>query len=311
MVMKEELPVYHIPALAPETIQGLDIKPDGTYVDVTFGGGGHSRAIMSCLGPNGRLFSFDQDMDAYANRIDDNRFTFVHGNFRYLRNFLRFYNALPADGILADLGVSFHHFDDGERGFSFRYSDGVLDMRMNRDNDLDARRVVNEYDAERLTTIFRLYGELKNAKRMADCIVKARASKDIVTIADLLNVVRPLINPRQEKKELAQVFQALRMEVNHEVDALQEFLEQTLTAIRPGGRLAIITYHSIEDRMVKNFMRSGRIDGKVETDFFGRRLSPIAQLSGKPIVPSDEEVERNPRARSAKLRVAIIGKEDE
>ena len=227
--MKEELPVYHIPALAPETIQGLDIKPDGTYVDVTFGGGGHSRALMSCLGPNGRLFSFDQD----------------------------------------------------------------------------------EYDAERLTTIFRLYGELKNAKRMADCIVKARASKDIVTIADLLNVVRPLINPRQEKKELAQVFQALRMEVNHEVDALQEFLEQTLTAIRPGGRLAIITYHSIEDRMVKNFMRSGRIDGKVETDFFGRRLSPIAPLSGKPIVPSDEEVERNPRARSAKLRVAIIGKEDE
>ncbi len=311
MVMKEELPVYHIPALASETIQGLDIKPDGTYVDVTFGGGGHSRAIMSCLGPKGRLFSFDQDMDAYANRIDDNRFTFVHGNFRYLRNFLRFYNALPADGILADLGVSFHHFDDGERGFSFRYSDGVLDMRMNRDNDLDARRVVNEYDAERLTTIFRLYGELKNAKRMADCIVKARASKDIVTIADLLGVVRPLINPRQEKKELAQVFQALRMEVNHEVDALQEFLEQTLTAIRPGGRLAIITYHSIEDRMVKNFMRSGRIDGKVETDFFGRRLSPIAPLSGKPIVPSDEEVERNPRARSAKLRVAIIGKEDE
>ena len=192
---------------------------------------------------------------------------------------------------------------------------GHLDMRMNRDNDLDARRVVNEYDAERLTTIFRLYGELKNAKRMADCIVKARASKDIVTIADLLNVVRPLINPRQEKKELAQVFQALRMEVNHEVDALQEFLEQTLTAIRPGGRLAIITYHSIEDRMVKNFMRSGscsgRIDGKVETDFFGRRLSPIEPLSGKPIVPSDEEVERNPRARSAKLRVAIIGKEDE
>ncbi len=309
--MKEERTVYHIPALAPETIQGLDIKGDGTYVDVTFGGGGHSRAIMAHLGRNGRLLSFDQDMDAYANRIDDERFTFVHGNFRYLKNFLRYYDALPVDGILADLGVSFHHFDDGERGFSFRYGDGVLDMRMSRDNSLDARRVVGEYDLDRLTTIFRLYGELKNARRIADSIVRRRESKEIVTIADLLDTIRPHINPRQEKKELAQVFQALRMEVNHEVDALQEFLTQTLTAIRPGGRLAIITYHSIEDRMVKNFMRSGRIDGKVETDFFGKRLSPISPLSGKPIVPSDEEVERNPRARSAKLRVAVIGKEDE
>ena len=307
---KDEL-TYHVPVLLKESVDGMNIHPDGTYVDVTFGGAGHSREILSRLGEGGRLLGFDQDEDAERNIVNDPHFTFVRSNFRYLQNFLRYHDIEQVDAILADLGVSFHHFDDGERGFSFRYSDGVLDMRMNRDNDLDARRVVNEYDAERLTTIFRLYGELKNAKRMADCIVKARASKDIVTIADLLNVVRPLINPRQEKKELAQVFQALRMEVNHEVDALQEFLEQTLTAIRPGGRLAIITYHSIEDRMVKNFMRSGRIDGKVETDFFGRRLSPIAPLSGKPIVPSDEEVERNPRARSAKLRVAIIGKEDE
>ena len=308
--MKEEQPVYHIPALAPETIEGLDIRQDGTYVDVTFGGGGHSRAIISNLGPSGRLLSFDQDMDAYANRIDDSRFTFVHGNFRYLNNFLRYYNALPVDGILADLGVSFHHFDDGERGFSFRYADGVLDMRMNRDNTLDARQVVNDYDLDSLTTIFRLYGELKNARRIADSLVRQRAQKEIATIADLLDVIRPHINPRQEKKELAQVFQALRMEVNHEVDALQEFLAQTLTALRPGGRLAIITYHSIEDRMVKNFMRSGRIDGKTETDFYGRRLSPIRPLTSKPIVPTDEEVERNPRARSAKLRVAVVGKED-
>lgn len=297
--------VYHIPALAAETIEGLNIEPGGIYVDVTFGGGGHSRAILSALGKDGRLFGFDQDMDAYANRIDDSRFVFIHSNFRYLQNFLCFHGVRQVDGILADLGVSFHHFDDGERGFSFRYGEGVLDMRMNRDDSNDARKVVGEYDVDALTTIFRLYGELKNARRLAEAIVRRRAEKEIVTIADLLDVVRPMINPRQEKKELAQVFQALRMEVNHEVDALSEFLRQTLQVLRPGGRLAVITYHSIEDRMVKNFMKSGNIEGKVETDFFGRTLTPIRPLSNKVIVPTEEEVERNPRARSAKLRIAV------
>lgn len=302
--MEKEQATYHIPALLTETINGLEIKPNGTYVDVTFGGGGHSRAILSHLDSDGRLFSFDQDMDAYANRIDDPRFTFIHGNFRFLSNFLRYHKVTEVDGILADLGVSFHHFDDGERGFSFRYGEGVLDMRMNRDNSLDARKVIAEYDVDALTRMFKLFGELKNARRIAEALVKARSSREIVTIADLLDIVKPFINPRQEKKELAQVFQALRMEVNHEVDALAGFLSQTLKVLKPGGKLAIITYHSIEDRMVKNFMRSGNIDGKVETDFFGRSQTPIRPVNNKVIVPTEEEVERNPRSRSAKLRVA-------
>lgn len=280
------------------------MKPDGVYVDVTFGGGGHSREILRRLGKGGRLFGFDQDMDAYANRIDDPRFTFVHGNFRYISNFLRYHGVERVDGILADLGVSFHHFDDGERGFSFRYGDGVLDMRMNRDNDLDARKVVATYDLDELTRIFRLFGELKNARRIAEAIVKNRGAKEIVTIDDFLSVVKGCINPRQEKKELAQVFQALRMEVNHEVDALSSFLEQSLKVLSPGGRLSIITYHSIEDRMVKNFVRSGNIEGKIEKDFFGRQLSPLKAVNNKVIVPTAEEVERNPRSRSAKLRIA-------
>lgn len=302
--MEKEQATYHIPALLTETINGLEIKPNGTYVDVTFGGGGHSRAILSHLDSDGRLFSFDQDMDAYANRIDDPRFTFIHGNFRFLSNFLRYHKVTEVDGILADLGVSFHHFDDGERGFSFRYGEGVLDMRMNRDDSLDARKVIAEYDVDALTRMFKLFGELKNARRIAEALVKARSSREIVTIADLLDIVKPFINPRQEKKELAQVFQALRMEVNHEVDALAGFLSQTLKVLKPGGKLAIITYHSIEDRMVKNFMRSGNIDGKVETDFFGRLQTPIRPVNNKVIVPTEEEVERNPRSRSAKLRVA-------
>ena len=296
--------VYHIPALLQETVGGLSVKPDGVYVDVTFGGGGHSREILRRLGKGGRLFGFDQDMDAYANRIDDPRFTFVHGNFRYISNFLRYHGVERVDGILADLGVSFHHFDDGERGFSFRYGDGVLDMRMNRDNDLDARKVVATYDLDELTRIFRLFGELKNARRIAEAIVKNRGAKEIVTIDDFLSVVKGCINPRQEKKELAQVFQALRMEVNHEVDALSSFLEQSLKVLSPGGRLSIITYHSIEDRMVKNFVRSGNIEGKIEKDFFGRQLSPLKAVNNKVIVPTAEEVERNPRSRSAKLRIA-------
>ena len=302
--MEKEQATYHIPALLTETINGLEIKPNGTYVDVTFGGGGHSRAILSHLDSDGRLFSFDQDMDAYANRIDDPRFTFIHGNFRFLSNFLRYHKVTEVDGILADLGVSFHHFDDGERGFSFRYGEGVLDMCMNRDDSLDARKVIAEYDVDALTRMFKLFGELKNARRIAEALVKARSSREIVTIADLLDIVKPFINPRQEKKELAQVFQALRMEVNHEVDALAGFLSQTLKVLKPGGKLAIITYHSIEDRMVKNFMRSGNIDGKVETDFFGRSQTPIRPVNNKVIVPTEEEVERNPRSRSAKLRVA-------
>lgn len=302
--MEKEQATYHIPALLTETINGLEIKPNGTYVDVTFGGGGHSRAILSHLDSDGRLFSFDQDMDAYANRIDDPRFTFIHGNFRFLSNFLRYHKVTEVDGILADLGVSFHHFDDGERGFSFRYGEGVLDMRMNRDDSLDARKVIAEYDVDALTRMFKLFGELKNARRIAEALVKARSSREIVTIADLLDIVKPFINPRQEKKELAQVFQALRMEVNHEVDALAGFLSQTLKVLKPGGKLAIITYHSIEDRMVKNFMRSGNIDGKVETDFFGRSQTPVRPVNNKVIVPTEEEVERNPRSRSAKLRVA-------
>ncbi len=302
--MEKEQATYHIPALLTETINGLEIKPNGTYVDVTFGGGGHSRAILSHLDSDGRLFSFDQDMDAYANRIDDPRFTFIHGNFRFLSNFLRYHKVTEVDGILADLGVSFHHFDDGERGFSFRYGEGVLDMRMNRDDSLDARKVIAEYDVDALTRMFKLFGELKNARRIAEALVKARSSREIVTIADLLDIVKPFINPRQEKKELAQAFQALRMEVNHEVDALAGFLSQTLKVLKPGGKLAIITYHSIEDRMVKNFMRSGNIDGKVETDFFGRSQTPIRPVNNKVIVPTEEEVERNPRSRSAKLRVA-------
>ena len=300
----EENTTYHIPALLDETINGLAINPDGVYVDATFGGGGHSRAIVGKLGENGKLFGFDQDMDAYGNRIDDKRFTFVHGNFRFIKNFLRYYGEASVDGILADLGVSFHHFDDSSRGFSFRFGEGVLDMRMNRDNSTDAKKVINTYGPEELIRIFKLYGDLKNAKKITDRIVKRRAEKEIVTTGDLLDTVRPIVNPKQEKKELAQIFQALRMEVNREVDALAEFLAQTTQLLKPGGRLAVITYHSVEDRMVKNFIRSGNIEGKTETDFFGRTQSPLRAVNNKVIVPSDEEVERNPRSRSAKLRIA-------
>lgn len=304
-----EQQIYHIPALLNETIEGLNITPNGIYVDVTFGGGGHSREIIKHLGENGKLFGFDQDMDAYENKINDDRFTFVHSNFRYLQNFLRFHGVEQVDGILADLGVSFHHFDDGERGFSFRYDGAKLDMRMSRDNDIDAETVINTYSEESLTRILKLFGDLKNAKKIAMAIVKARANQPLETIADLLDVVKPLTNPKQEKKELSQIFQAFRMEVNHEVDALAEFLEQAIKVLKPGGRLAIITYHSIEDRMVKNFMKSGNIDGKVETDFFGNVMTNIKPLS-KPIAPSNEEVEANPRSRSAKLRIATKTNEE-
>lgn len=303
--------VYHIPALLNECMDGLNIKPDGTYVDVTFGGGGHSRAIMSRLGEHGRLLSFDQDIDAYRNRIDDSRFTFVHGNFAFLSNFLRFYDASKVDGILADLGVSFHHFDDKDRGFSFRYDDGVLDMRMNREGGIDARGVLATYSEQQLADVLYLYGELKQSRRMAAAIVKARASQPIETTKQLVDLVRPIIRPAQEKKELAQVFQALRIEVNHEIYVLKRFLTQALAALKPGGRLVVITYHSLEDRLVKNMMRSGNVEGRVDKDFFGRVNTPFRLVNNKVIVPSAEEVERNPRSRSAKLRIAEKKDEEE
>ena len=294
---------YHIPALLDATIKGLDIKPDGTYVDVTFGGGGHSRAIMRQLGGEGRLLSFDQDADAMANAIDDPRFTFVYGNFRFLRNFLRFYDAPQVDGILADLGVSFHHFDDPERGFSFRF-DGPLDMRMDRRAEHSAAWLLANASEEELARMFTLYGELRQGKRLARAIVKERDNSPVDTVERLIDLSRPFIDKRREKKELAQVFQALRIEVNGEMEALQAFLRQTLEVLKPGGRLAIITYHSLEDRLVKNFMRTGNLDGQLRQDFYGRNLSPLHLLTSKPIIPDDDEIESNPRSRSAKLRIA-------
>lgn len=297
--------VYHIPALLHQALDALDIKPGGTYVDATFGGGGHSRAIVDKLSCDGHLYSFDQDPDAVERAFSDPRFTIVRSNFRFVDNFLRFYEAGKIDGLLADLGVSFHHFDDPERGFSFR-TDGPLDMRMNRDSSLTAATVVNTYTEERLADMFYLFGELKNARRIAAAIVKARTDKPLTQTVHLLETVRPLINPRQEKKELAQIFQALRIEVNHELDALEALLNSTLKILNPGGRLVIITYHSLEDRLVKNFMRTGNLRGEEPKDFYGRNLSPFKLLSSKPIVPDQAEIASNPRSRSAKLRAAML-----
>ena len=298
-----EQTVYHIPALLAPTIEGLSIKANGVYVDATFGGGGHSRAIMEHLGANGRLYGFDQDMDAYANRIDDPRFTFVHSNFRFLSNFMRYYGADEVDGIVADLGVSFHHFDDASRGFSFRF-DGELDMRMNRDSAISARSVIATYSEERLADVLFLFGELKSARRMAAAIVKARQTSDIVSASQLIEAVKPFIKPAQEKKELAQLFQALRIEVNDEIGALKSLLTQSLKVLRPGGRICILTYHSLEDRIVKNFFRTGNIEGRIDKDFFGRINAPLVAVNNKVIVPDEAEIERNPRSRSAKLRIA-------
>lgn len=298
-----DAPVYHIPALLSECLNGLNIRPDGVYVDVTYGGGGHSRAIVERLSPLGHLYGMDQDTDAWRNRLDDPRFTFVLSNFAYLKNFMRYYGVTSLDGILADLGVSFHHFDDSERGFSFRY-DGQLDMRMNRSGSMDARQLVATYTEEQLAQVLYLYGELKQSRAMARAIVRARAQRSIETTQQLLDVVRPHIRPAQEKKELAQVFQALRIEVNHEIDVLKRLLQQSLDLLKPGGRLVVITYHSLEDRLVKNFMRSGNIEGTVVKDFYGRVETPLRLVNNKVITPSDEEVERNPRSRSAKLRIA-------
>lgn len=295
--------VYHIPALLNECIEGLDIKPDGTYVDVTFGGGGHSRAIMNLLGEKGHLYGFDQDQDAIANAIDDPRFTFVYSNFAFISNFMRYHGVKQADGILADLGVSFHHFDESSRGFSFRF-DGTLDMRMNQKGEKDARWIIANYSEEQLAQILYLYGELKTSRKIAAAIVKARDKMTINTTGELLEIIKPFIKPAQEKKELAQVFQALRIEVNNEINVLKSLLEQSVKVLKPGGRLVILTYHSLEDRLVKNFFKSGNIEGKVEKDFFGRINTPFRLVNNKVITASDEEVEYNPRSRSAKLRIA-------
>ncbi|MCD8079234.1 MAG: 16S rRNA (cytosine(1402)-N(4))-methyltransferase RsmH [Bacteroides sp.] len=296
-------PTYHVPVLLRESIEGMNLQPGGTYVDVTFGGGGHSREILSLLGAEGRLLGFDQDQDAEQNIVDDPRFVFVRSNFRYLYNFLRYHDITQIDGLLADLGVSSHHFDDRERGFSFRF-DGELDMRMNRKGHLTAADVVNSYDEERLANLFYLYGELKNSRRLASVLVKARQQEQIRTTGQFLEIVKPLFGREREKKELAKVFQALRMEVNQEMEALKEMLMAATEALRPGGRLVVITYHSLEDRMVKNLMKTGNVKGKMEQDFFGNRQTPYKLINNKVIVPTEEEQERNPRSRSAKLRIA-------
>lgn len=302
--MATTAPTYHVPVLLKESVDGLQVRPNGIYVDVTFGGGGHSREILSRLGPDGRLYSFDQDADAQANvPTGDERFTFVLSNFRYLQNWMRYYGVPGVDGLLADLGVSSHHFDDEHRGFSFRF-DAPLDMRMNERAGMTAADVVNRYDEQALARIFTLYGELKNGRRIAAEIVKKRAENPVETVENLLAILRPLLPAAREKKDMAKAFQALRIEVNHELDALQEMLRAAERVLRPGGRLAILTYHSLEDRMVKNFMRAGNVEGKVEEDFYGNRLSPLKPVTNKVILPSAEEQEANPRSRSAKLRIA-------
>ena len=302
----ESKPAYHIPALLPQCMEALAIEPGGIYVDATYGGGGHSSAIIERLGPDGRLLAFDQDDEAIARARKDTRLTMVHGNFRFLTNFLRYYGIgdNSVDGILADLGVSFHHFDDASRGFSFRF-EGPLDMRMNRHAALSAADITATADRDNLATLFKLYGELPKARAIADAIVRERDKAPIDTVERLVEVADPFINPKARRKELAQLFQALRIRVNGEMEALEQFLQSGLRALRPGGRFAVITYHSLEDRLVKNYFRTGRLDGERSTDFFGRSTSPFRLVGGsKPIVPDESEIEANPRSRSAKLRVA-------
>lgn len=301
--MSETEQIYHIPVLLDESVSGMNIQPGGIYVDVTFGGGGHSKEILNRLDHTGRLLGFDQDEDAEKNIVNDRRFTFVRSNFRYLHNFLRYHNIEGVDAILADLGVSSHHFDDSERGFSFRF-EGKLDMRMNKRAGMTAADVVNTYDEERLADIFYLYGELKNSRKLASVLIKARADKPIVTIGDFLEIIKPLFGREREKKELAKVFQALRIEVNQEMEALKEMLYAATEALKPGGRLVVITYHSLEDRMVKNIMKTGNVEGKMEQDFFGNVQTPFKLINNKVIVAGNEEVKQNPRSRSAKLRIA-------
>ncbi|MGE4332624.1 MAG: 16S rRNA (cytosine(1402)-N(4))-methyltransferase RsmH [Macellibacteroides sp.] len=294
---------YHIPVMLNECMEGLAIKPDGVYVDVTFGGGGHSREILSRLGKKGTLYGFDQDADAENNIPEDDRFVFVRSNFRYLSNFMRFHGETEIDGLLADLGVSSHHFDDKDRGFSFRFQ-GMLDMRMNTRAGKTAADILNTYTEEALSTLFYLYGELKNSRKLASVIVKARETKLLETTDEFLALITPYIGKDKEKKMLAQVFQALRIEVNDEMRALREMLQQAMRLLKPGGRLVVMTYHSLEDRLVKNFFKSGNFEGTISQDFFGNIQSPFRLINNKVITPSSEEVEVNPRSRSAKLRIA-------
>ncbi|WKK57739.1 16S rRNA (cytosine(1402)-N(4))-methyltransferase RsmH [Sphingobacterium sp. BN32] len=294
---------YHVPVMLQECIDALAIKPDGIYVDVTFGGGGHSKEILKHLGPKGRLIAFDQDPDAVKNALDDPRFTLIHQNFRFLKNYLRLEGIRSVDGILADLGVSSHQFDDADRGFSIRF-DADLDMRMDQVSDLDARKVLRTYAEEDLHRIFGMYGEIINAKTLAKTIVTARLNQEINTVAELKEVIKKLVPKGKEHKYHAQVFQALRIEVNKELEALQEFLEQTVGVLKESGRLVVMSYHSLEDRLVKNFMAKGKFKGEVEKDFFGNEIKPFKVISRKAIVANEEELARNNRARSAKLRIA-------
>ena len=295
--------MYHVPVLLNETLDGLNIKPNGVYVDVTFGGGGHSRAILERLGKDGRLFGFDQDEDAMKNALDDKRFTFVRSNFRFLTNFLRYHGIEQVDGILADLGVSSHHFDDETRGFSFRF-EGDLDMRMNKRASQTAASVLNTYSEVQLADIFFYYGELQQARRIAKAIVVARSVASIETITQFLDIVKVFFPREREKKDMAKLFQALRIEVNREMDVLKSLLEQSVQVLAPEGRLAVLTYHSLEDRLVKNYVKAGNFEGRQEKDFYGQVVAPLKAINNKVIVASDAEVNENPRARSAKLRIA-------
>lgn len=309
MTLMTTAETYHVPVLLKESVDGLNILPDGIYVDVTFGGGGHSREILSRLGKNGHLYSFDQDADAEKNIVEDNRFTFVRSNFRYIRNWMQYYGVEQIDGLLADLGVSSHHFDDETRGFSFRYEDALLDMRMNKRAGMTAADILNDYDEERLADVFYLYGELKNARRLAKSIVTARGKEALRTSGQLLKVLgidaenQGAMANSQWKKDMAKVYQALRIEVNHEMDALRDMLKGATELLGEGGRLSVITYHSLEDRIVKNVMKAGNAEGKTQQDFYGRISSPYRVVE-KLITPSEEELSRNPRSRSAKLRIA-------
>ncbi len=303
MSNKSEVEAYHVPALLTESVDGLEVAPSGVYLDVTFGGGGHSREILNRLGPDGRLIAFDQDEDAARNALADPRFMLIRSNFRYLKNFLRYHHIEAIDGVLADLGVSSHHFDDSERGFSFRF-DGDLDMRMNRRAGKSAADILNDYTADQLADLFYHYGELRNARAIAAAIVSTRSAKAISTTGQLLTILQPFTGRDREKKVLAQAFQALRIEVNGEMGALREMLLRSLEMLKPGGRISIISYHSLEDRMVKNFFRSGNFDGTLVKDFYGNVATPFELVHRKVIVPSEEEQRNNPRSRSAKLRIA-------
>ena len=301
--MNQKEKSYHVPALLLESLDGLNIDPEGIYVDATFGGGGHSKGILARLGNKGRLYGFDQDAEAENNRMDDERFTFVRSNFRYLSNFMRYYGESNINGIFADLGVSSHHFDDASRGFSFRF-DGKLNMRMNDRAGKTASDVLNTYSEEQLSAVFYEYGELKSSRRIASAIVERRNFEPIMLVSDLKKIIHPFLIRKDMKKSMAQAFQALRIEVNHEMQALSELLMQSLKLLVKGGRLGVITYHSLEDRLVKNFMKTGNFEGRVVQDLYGNVSTPFCQI-GKVIVPSAEEIERNPRARSAKLRIGF------